>query len=246
MSKRKRADDSLDEATLCLVALKDFRKNVYPLLYQHAYAAQPDENLMEYHICLACHPSGTLELRTMTTLPKYLYKCPTSIEVNGDLSFGRGHQNLLKHYNNQHKGWRGLVVAAYEKGETQLKMDKFLNKDATITNQWMELVIENNLPITYVEKKGFNKFIKIQDTINYKTFLKRMKIVTEYIEELMRKRLARYLFCLIKSVKRFGLMIDGWSSNYTHYLAVFIVTKEYGTELLSFSPLNRRCGSHKK
>jgi hypothetical protein len=42
----------------------------------------------------------------------------------------------------------------------------------------------------------------------------------------------------MNSVKHYGLMIDGWSSHHRHYLAVFVVTKEYGIELLSFSPLN--------
>ena len=87
-----------------------------------------------------------------------------------------------------------MAVAAYQKGETQLKMDKFLNKDAIITNQWMELIINNNLPVTYGEKMGFTMFTTIQDTICYKTILKRMKLVMEYIEDFIRKRLARYTY----------------------------------------------------
>ena len=81
MNKRKRDDDSSDEA------FKDFRKNMYPLLYRHAYADQSDEDLMDYHICLACHPSGKLELGTTRSLPKYVYKSCASIKVNGQLSF---------------------------------------------------------------------------------------------------------------------------------------------------------------
>ena len=63
-------------------------------------------------------------------------------------------------------------------------------------------------------------------------------MVMNYVKELIRKRLAGIYGCFIKSVTRFRLMIDGWSSHDRHYLAVFVVTKEYGIELLSFSPLN--------
>jgi hypothetical protein len=177
MPKRKQSGSALD----------DFSKNAYPLLFKHA-----GDNLMDHHICLICHPSGKLEVEEGKPLPSYLYKCIASKKNNGELSFKHGFGNLLRHLDGQHSTWKDNVEEAFAKGDTQLKMDGFLDKKASTTYNWMDLLIKHNLPLSYVENKAF-AVNGSRPTMSYETFLKRMRLVMHYIEESMRKRLARYL-----------------------------------------------------
>jgi hypothetical protein len=121
-----------------------------------------------------------------------VYKCAALKKNNGELSFTSGYRNLLNHLDGQHGDWRKEVEKAHTKGDTQLKLDGFLDKKASTTYNWMELIINKNLPFSYVEDKAF-AVNGSRPTMSYETFLKRMRLVMHYIEESMRKRLARYL-----------------------------------------------------
>ena len=113
-------------------AFDDFRKNVYPLLFKHA-----GDDLMEYHISLICHPSGELEVEEGNPLPFYLYKCVAAKKKDDDELSGYG--NLIVHLDNKHEGWRDKVEEAY----------------TSTTYNWMDLLITENLPLSYVEDKAF-------------------------------------------------------------------------------------------
>jgi hypothetical protein len=185
MNKRRKSESANESA------FEDFRKNVYPLVLKHA-----GDDFMDYHICLICHPSGELEIKD-GKLPSYLYKCVASKKTNGEISFKNGYRNLLAHFDGRHDGWRGKVEDMYKKGESQLKLDGFLDKKASTTYNWMELILGYNLPGSYVEEKAF-AINGSRPTMSYETFLKRMKMVMNYVEELIRKRLARYLSLFYK------------------------------------------------
>lgn len=171
MNKRKKSPTNES-------ALEDFRKNVYPLVLKHA-----GDDFKDYHICLICHPSGELKIEEGKPLPSYLYKCVSSKKINGEISFKNGYRNLLAHFDGQHPGWRDKVEDMYKKAST--------------TYNWMELILGYNLPVSYVEKKAF-AINGSRPTMSYETFLKRMKMVMNYVEELIRKRLARYLWLFYK------------------------------------------------
>ena len=175
MPKRKQSGSAFD----------DFRKNVYPLLFKHA-----GDDLMEYHISLICHPSGELEVEEGNPLSSYLYKCVAAKKKDDDELSGYG--NLIVHLDNKHEGWRDKVQEAYTNGERQLKLDGFLDKKASTTYNWMDLLIKHNLPLSYVENKAF-AVNGSRPTMSCETLLKRMALVMHYIEESIRERLSRYL-----------------------------------------------------
>lgn len=201
-------------------AFDDFKKNVYHLILKDATGFK--DNL---HLCLMCAPNGTINAEN----EKNMIKVPTGKNKKGEVTFPNGYTNVYHHFDHQHPNWRKLVEEAYGNHATQLTLDDFQSKDGLVTFEWMELIIENNLPLTHVEKKSFTKKINIKGSLCYKTLVKRMELVMEFVKDDLKSKL--------RGVKSFGLMIDGWSHNHSHFLAVFIVTKEYGNFLLYFSPL---------
>jgi hypothetical protein len=103
------------------------------------------------------------------------------------------------------------------------------NKWATKIFSWMDWVVGDNLPFTFVEKELTRKYCNL-DTISTSTFMKYLRLLTTAVEEKITAELPSQL----------GLLIDGWSEGSTHFIALFASflckNGKVQTRLLSIAP----------
>jgi hypothetical protein len=156
--------------------------------------------------------------KTITT-----FKCQCGISRSQDLK--KGFVNLVSHIKSQHPDWQGVMDAKMKnKDQTHL----FVNKKASTYFAWLEWIVMDNLPFTFVEKPLTRKNTKL-DPIGVTSLMKYLKKLTEEVEKKASDELP----------DKFGLILDGWSEGNTHYIAVFAcfpknsVTK---TILLAIAP----------
>ena len=90
---------------------------------------------------------------------------------------------------------------------------------------WLELVIELNLPFTFVESRIVRKAVKYED-ISVDTLQKYLELVTQSTE----KKVAAAL------PAKFGLIIDGWSEGNQHYFGLNAAYDSDHYPLLAFAP----------
>eukprot|EP00918_Siedleckia_nematoides_P068503 GHVU01149252.1.p2 GENE.GHVU01149252.1~~GHVU01149252.1.p2 ORF type:complete len:428 (-),score=59.77 GHVU01149252.1:4483-5766(-) len=84
----------------------------------------------------------------------------------------------------------------------------------------------DNLPLTFVDKPLTRKNTCLRP-VCYNTFVKWMRLVCTAVEEEIAKVLS----------EKFGIILDGWTEDGTHYVGLFATTPK-GQYCLSFSPLD--------
>lgn len=153
---------------------------------------------------------------------------------------GRGYANFMSHITSQHpEDYRkfqetnedDVSVSNDQPGATSGgDCTLFFSKKAVQIHAWLELIILSLLPFSILNSDVLKRHIKYKP-MTYHTFIKYMSRLTATVE----KKIAKLL------PNKFALVIDGWSSSGTHYLAVFATfassnSKEYSSILLGFSP----------
>jgi len=94
-------------------------------------------------------------------------------------------------------------------------MDKFVSKKATAVFNWLNLIIEKNLPFNIVEDPLYRSAVKY-DAISIKTLQKYAHTLVQLIERIIKTELDKHL--------SFGLVFDAWGENLLYFVSLFVVT----------------------
>jgi hypothetical protein len=138
---------------------------------------------------------------------------------------GAGYTNYITHLSSQHPDYKAEYAKEKLKAKKESKpMDKYLNKKVTKKGEaiwnWIDWVINENLPFSFVESSRARQYANI-DAISVHTFKK-------YIEALYLK-IKKKIEAILTKAKTFGLIIDGWSNESDHYMAIFATLVETDT-----------------
>lgn len=140
-----------------------------------------------------------------------------------------GYTNFSNHLNSKHSDHNTVIVQP----DGQLDLTVMLERMGNDPYGWLVLLMDNNLPLSFVEKESVRKYVKLKP-ICTKTFKEYLHGTVINVEKKIK--------AILKD-KQIALMFDGWSSSGTHFLAVFAVFPNDGKSprsdpiLLSFSPL---------
>lgn len=139
---------------------------------------------------------------------------------------GTGYTSLIDHLHREHPSFIEEIVKFKSSNQSNI-MTAFTNKTGENIYGWMEDVILNNLPFSYVTVPSVRKHSKL-DPISLKTFYKAMNLTVKHVEKVVAKILP----------PTFGIMLDGWSHGTTHYLGLYAVISNEFNELLADPPKN--------
>ena len=139
---------------------------------------------------------------------------------------GSGYNNLYTHITAKHTDYREKVLSS------NLKLTFLASPRAVNIYGWMEWVVMNGLPFSFVEN-DYNKKYTSLNPISRPTLMKYLELVAEKVEQKITVLLP----------EKFGIIIDGWSDSSTseYYLALYAIypssSNENNSTLLAFSPL---------
>ena len=151
---------------------------------------------------------------------------------------GSGWTNLVNHLNAQHPGWD------YDKAQQSIDSTGATTSKVVTIYSWMEWICVSMKPFTFCTDPLTRKYSKLEN-ISVNTLKKYMDLTVKHVEG----KISRLL------PEQFALILDAWSSNSVHYLAVFASFPDdsptgFSCVLLGFSSLlsetNFTAGEHKK
>lgn len=137
-----------------------------------------------------------------------------------------GYSNLMQHLTHHHEETYLDEFRTYQKREGSL--DFFVKGDdySHTVYQWLDWTIMENRELTMCEKVKTRKYTHLKP-ISTKTLRKHMFALEELVQARVKKQFAG---------KQLGLLIDAWTEQGTHFLAVIAVSATDKT-LLCFSTL---------
>lgn len=143
---------------------------------------------------------------------------------------GSSYENLMSHIRSQHPTYKELFKCGLDVSQEQLDR-YFLSEKSQAYFGWMDLIINELLPFSFVERPIARKHVK-HDKICVTTFMRLMRKLTVHVEQQVAKLLPEHI----------SLVFDGWSAGNTHYVAVFASfpannLEGYSVRLLAFSPM---------
>lgn len=143
---------------------------------------------------------------------------------------GTSNTNLISHILSAHADAYQDISSGSELGQSQLDQYFSAGKPCNLYG-WLDLVINGLLPFSFVEKQIVRTHVK-HEPISLTTFMKYMTLLTAQVEQKISLLLPDTL----------ALVFDGWTTDATHYLAVFATfpiegSDSYGTRLLTISPM---------
>jgi hypothetical protein len=161
------------------------------------------------------------------------YVCICGAELLQDTR--KGYSNAAVHVKRaNHENWVDVVQASKSKDAAGIeKFLAYVDSKALNAFRWIEWIVMNNLPLSTVEDELTRKNTNLAP-LTVKTFKVYLHKVVKGVETVIGRTLP----------DQFGLVVDGWSEDTTHYFAVFAVfgaiidgkevAKRY---LLAMSPL---------
>ena len=143
---------------------------------------------------------------------------------------GTNYQNLISHVQAPHPDYFEKLCAGNDLDQSKMK-NYFLTAKSSHIYGWIDFIVSGLLPFSFVEKHSIRKHIRHED-ININTFMKYISGLTRAVEE----KIATLL------PEKIALVFDGWSSDSTHYLAVFATfpsanERVFSQRLLTMSPM---------
>lgn len=141
------------------------------------------------------------------------------------------YSNLVSHITTAHKDYE-LIVSS-DTDHTQRSIDAyFQSKKADNYFGWYDFIINALLPFSFVQKPIIRDHVKYMP-MALSTFMRYLPRLTQVVEE---KVAARRL------PQQFAIVLDGWTSGSTQFLAVFAsfvadLKEGYETRLIAFSPM---------
>jgi hypothetical protein len=142
-----------------------------------------------------------------------------------------GYANLISHLNSKHANDDSLQAMKKHKLDhsSKLELHGFASNKCAKIFQWMEWIIERNMPVSEVDDTLTRSMSK-WDSICSKTLLKYIEKVTKKVET----KIAEEMPDLI------GISFDGWSVGSLYFVGVYAyyeVENVLKTPLLAISPL---------
>ena len=161
-----------------------------------------------------------------------VYKCNSCGTVRKQKK-NTGWSNLLDHVKTAHADFFTRFKDGKNSGEmhqTQLKEMFKICYPKTTTNLfgWIKWVVHGLKPFNFVEDPLNRENSKL-DGISRNTLIKHLELLTLSVEKKISQKIE----------SKFALVMDGWSTGSTHYLALFAVfdnKEDRETVLLAFSP----------
>ena len=137
---------------------------------------------------------------------------------------GSGYNNLYTHITAKHTDYREKVLSKNS------KLTFVASPRAVNIYGWMDWVVMNGLPFSFVENE-YNKKYTSLNPISRPTLMKYLELVEEKVEQKITVLLP----------EKFGITIDGWSDSSTseHYLALYAtypLSNDYSVKQSAFRP----------
>ena len=150
----------------------------------------------------------------------FFYKCKACNTIRKKSGSGWG--NLMPHVHDKHPEFKETVASARAGNIIAFNI---VNKDAVNMHQWLEWIVDRNLPLSEVNNILTKKMSKLSP-VSSKTLKQVILHVTKRIESSISMKLP----------PKFGLVFDGWSDTSTgsHFVAVFA---SYAADGLVKNPL---------
>lgn len=137
----------------------------------------------------------------------YTHRCKVCPDYYRNQS-GSGYTNLLDHINRDHKDF-DISLACPESNQPNIAAALTSAKGRWVFG-WLDLIINENLPLSMVGSKHFRKYVKLE-SMAIRTFEKYMELVCKDVEIIVKSMLP----------KKFGIVFDGWTHGSTHYVAFY-------------------------
>lgn len=153
------------------------------------------------------HPTG-----------RYLCRCGRTYQKSGS-----GYTNLTGHIKNVHKDFVTVMQAALPSETGSLFC--FLENQAMNMYKWINWIVMCDLPYAFVDNK-LTRDNCLLDPVCSRSVSACVLALVEGVEQTIARLLP----------SRFGIIIDGWTHNSEHYVAVFASFSKR-TVLLAFAPL---------
>lgn len=161
----------------------------------------------------------------------YVCKCGCKRKVSG-----HGYTNLVDHVRRDHPDELRDFLAAVGKGEVSISSAStkghsiFFRKQTVHLHGWIHFVVMGLQPFSIVSNPVLCQHTKY-DTITLPTLNKYLGRLTKAVEVKISKLLP----------EKFSIVLDGWTSSSTHYVAIFATFPSdseinYDKILLGFSP----------
>jgi len=173
-------------------------KDIVKAYFKEVLKVDPDGTSVRRLICKGCNPTDGDDISN-----RKLYN---PLQANGN-------QNLALHVKSKHPDYIQKVID--HKAGGQISMDKFVSKKATAVFNWLNLIIEKNLPFNIVEDPLYRSAVKY-DAISIKTLQKYAHTLVQLIERIIKTELDKHL--------SFGLVFDAWGENLLYFVSLFVVT----------------------
>jgi len=135
---------------------------------------------------------------------------------------GTGFSNLLSHIHQAHPIYVN-EFQSFRQNNTRSIFGMLDNKSLN-TFGWIKIIVENNLPISFVEDEFVRKFMKLKP-ICRNTLKSHMKLLKDEIIQNNKANL----------ITKFGIVFDAWSSNGIHFVCLFASSPVFSV-LLKFFP----------
>lgn len=159
----------------------------------------------------------------------YICKCKTTRRKTGT-----SYANLISHVRTAHPDYRQMITPDGVMKQTEI--EKFFHTSkARHLHGWLNLIIHGLLPFSTVQNKVFRENVK-HEYVSISTIMRYISGLTALVEEKISSLLP----------SKFCLVFDGWSSNLTHFIAVFATFPSdnhcgYSARLLTVSPIGDEC-----
>lgn len=148
-----------------------------------------------------------------------LYKCNvcTNNKIYKQQSC-KGYTTFIQHVKLLHRNYAQMICEADAKATEGTGIIPFIQKisdEGQNLYKWMDWLIEDCQPFNFVENHYFKKYTTLKP-ISTKTLVKYVEVLGYQVEKKLKSIIPR----------TFGIIIDGWSSNGEHYLAIFATWSE--------------------
>mmetsp|Transcript_7095 Transcript_7095/g.15517 ORF Transcript_7095/g.15517 Transcript_7095/m.15517 type:complete len:309 (+) Transcript_7095:1-927(+) len=121
-----------------------------------------------------------------------------------------GYGNLAGHVKSQHPQWKQAIDAHRTLENPSMAAYLSVNKTAVDLYQWIDLIVNADLPFSCVDNPTFRKSVKMQ-SFTARTVKKSMKLLHAEVV----KRVSELL------PKHFGVVYDGWADGYQHHIVAW-------------------------
>ena len=139
----------------------------------------------------------------------------------------------MSHIKGKHRGYESeytVLKNMKEEGVVQSTLKSFVkNEAASNTYAWLDFIISNNCPFSYVDRDTIKKYVKMKP-ISLKTFMSEMRAVANQHAIDIAKHLSK--------TEHMALVFDSWSSDGTSYNGIYVLDIVAGKNiLLCIAPL---------